>query len=262
MNIYKFLKTYVGSAFTGLASFCSILSVVLLFINNKTASFIALGFFCLSLAILVYGIIFAINKIVNNNSDKDYRSISSTFIYHSPDGRKSSLDVYRMIQCKRIFLGGVHFNFKWTGSVRPILTSAIQRIAPTDIHYSDDPRKWDEAVVKFSHPLKYNECTILNIRTENDDYDGKAKPWLSCKIEYPIEMMTFHVLLSYKDKDFKSPATFERKKIDSEVDGDFEYLESIDFDVIHKQYSFSKFNLEAGYIPFEVDKMNCSKSLP
>ena len=42
MKVYNFLKAYIGPAYTGLASLCSILGLVLLFINSKTACIVAL----------------------------------------------------------------------------------------------------------------------------------------------------------------------------------------------------------------------------
>ena len=77
-----------------------------------------------------------------------------------------------MIQCKRLFLTDIPYNFKWTGSIRPKLSSTSQIIE--DIVFHDDEKKWDEAKIKFKHPLKYNESTVIHIKTENDDPDHKA----------------------------------------------------------------------------------------
>ena len=52
MKIYNFLKTYVGATFTAFASVCSILGLMLMFINNQLASIIALSVFCLGFMIL------------------------------------------------------------------------------------------------------------------------------------------------------------------------------------------------------------------
>ena len=55
-------------------------------------------------------------------------------------------------------------------------------------------------------------------------------------------------MLSYKPDGFNESAVFERKKIDTEVDGDFEYLESVEFNTGNKQYRFCKVNPEPGYV--------------
>lgn len=168
-----------------------------------------------------------------------YQSISS-------DGRKSTLDTYRVIQCKRLFLTEIRFNFKWTGKKMPKLSSCAQTIE--NIHHNEDGNKWDDAIVKFQNPLRYNECTVVNIKTENDDYDNTAQPWLNCKLSAPIDMLDFRIMLSYKPNGYSKPAIFERKKIDSEIDGDYEYMESIEFDTGNKQYSFCKVNPNPGFV--------------
>lgn len=246
MNIYNFLKAYIGLAYTGFASFCSIAGLVLLFINNKTACIIALAVFCIGLIVLICRIVKAINKLVLDDSDKEYRSISSFYVYQSNDGQKSTFEVYRLIQCKRLFLTEIPYNFKWSGTKQPVLTSNAQTIE--DVHHNEDKNKWDGARIKFGRPLRYNECTVVNIRTENDDFDGKAMPWISCNLETPIEMMLFRVMLSYKPDGYNESAVFERKKIDAEIDGEYEYLESVGFNTGNKLYSYSKINPEPGYI--------------
>lgn len=88
----------------------------------------------------------------------------------------------------------------------------------------------------------------MNIKTENDDFDGKAKPWLSCKLESPIEMMVYRILLPYKPSNYNLNAVFERKKIDAQIDGDYDYIESVPFNSGNKQYSYCIVNPEPGYI--------------
>lgn len=246
MKVYNFLKAYIGPVYTGLASLCSIVGLVLVFMNSKTACIVALSAFCIGFVALIYGILRAINKIILENSDKEYKSISTSYVYQSKDGRKSTLDTYRMIQCKRLFLTEIHFNFKWTGTKMPKLSSDIQTIER--VRHNEDGNKWDDAVVRFSKPLRYNECTVMSIKSENDDVDNTAKPWLSCKLSAPIDMINYHVLLSYKSDGYNQSAVFERKKIDTDVDGDFEYLESVSFDTGNKIYRFCKVNPEPGYI--------------
>lgn len=246
MNIYNFLKAYIGPVYAGFASLCSIAGLVLLFVNNKTACIIALAVFCVGLIVLVYGILKAINKLVLDNSDKEYRSISSFYVYQSNDGQKSTFEVYRLIQCKRLFLTGIPYNFKWSGTRQPVLTSNAQTIE--NVHHNEDKNKWDGACIKFRRPLRYNECTVVNVKTENDDFDGAAKPWISCNLEAPIEMMLFRVMLSYKPDGYNVPAIFERKKVDTEIDGEYEYLESVEFNAGNKLYSFCKITPEPGYI--------------
>ena len=61
-------------------------------------------------------------------------------------------------------------------------------------------------------------------------------------------MMLFRIMLSYKPDGYNKSAIFERKKIDTEIDGEYEYLESVEFNEGNKLYSFCKINPEPGYI--------------
>ena len=246
MNIYNFLKAYIGPAYVGLASFCPIASLILLFVNNKIACIVALAICCIGLIAIVFGILRAINKLILDNSDKEQRGISSFYVHQSNDGRKSTFETYRLIQSKRLFLTEIPYNFKWSGTKHPVLTSNSQTIE--NVCYNNDKNKWDGARIKFNKPLRYNECTVVNVKTNNDDYDNTAKPWISCKLETPIDMMLFRVMLSYKPSEYKAVAIFERKRIDSEIDGEFEYLECVEFNSGNKLYSFCKTNPEPGYI--------------
>lgn len=236
MKVFDFLRAYIGSMCAIFASLCSIVSLILMFVGNQTAGLIALTVLCLGFAILICGILRGINKVILDNSDEDYRRISSFCIFQSHDGVKSTFESFRMIQCKRLFLTHIPYKFKWTGSILPKLSSTSQTIE--DIVHYDDERKWDEAKIKFQHPLKYNESTVIHIKTENDDPDHKAQPWISCRLDSPIDMMTFRVLLSYKNSAFNQPAILEYKELDAQIDGDYKPLESVPFDKGNKMYSY------------------------
>jgi hypothetical protein len=159
---------------------------------------------------------------------------------------KSTFEVYRTIQCKRLFLTEIPYNFKWTGAIPPKIESVSQKISP--LIHNENKNEWDTAKITFNHPLKYNECTVISIKTANEDTDNTAKPWISSRLDTPIEMLVFRVLLSYKSKEYAKPAYFERKKIVSQIDGDFEFVESVEFDKDHKLYYHTKTNPEPGYI--------------
>ena len=66
----------------------------------------------------------------------------------------------------------------------PRIFSNSQRIENIK-HYSD-AQQWDSAILRFKKPLTYNESTVVHIKTENDDHDGTAKPFIYCKLESPI----------------------------------------------------------------------------
>lgn len=245
-NIYSFIKAYIGPTYTFFASLCSIVSIVLLFVKNEKACIIALFVVCVGLGIIVYRILKAINKVLHDNSKEEYKRISSFYVYQTNDGRMATFETFRLIQCKRLFLTQIPYHFKWTGERMPKLTSNTQTIE--DVKENSDKNKWDGATIKFKHPLTYNECAVVNVKAETDDYEGVSKPWISSKLESPIEMMLFRVMLSNKPDGYNEPAIFERKQIGVEIDGGYQYIESVEFNQGNKLYSHCVVNPEPGYI--------------
>lgn len=241
-----FLRTYIGSAFTFIASVCSIVSLGLMFIGDKNSVIIALTTLVLGLMVIVVRILVGINRIIHVDSAEDYKRISSLYVYESANGVNSTFEVFRTIQCKRMFLSSIPYNFKWTGSIIPKISSLAQEISP--LVQSNSKNEWDTLLIKFSSPLRYNQCAVVNVKTENDDSDGTAKPWISSRLDSPIEMMSYRVLLSYKPDGYNKPAYFERKKIDTQIDGDYEHVDSVPFNSNHKSYIYTVVNPEAGYI--------------
>lgn len=241
-----FLRTYIGSAFTFIASVCSIVSLGLMFIGDKNSVIIALTTLVLGLMVIVVRILVGINRIIHVDSAEDYKRISSLYVYESANGVNSTFEVFRTIQCKRMFLSSIPYNFKWTGSIIPKISSLAQDISP--LVQSNSKNEWDTLLIKFPSPLRYNQCAVVNVKTENDDSDGTAKPWISSRLDSPIEMMSYRVLLSYKPDGYNKPAYFERKKIDTQIDGDYEHVDSVPFNSNHKSYIYTVVNPEAGYI--------------
>lgn len=94
MKLWDFLGTYISSTCSFLASFCSILSIILMLVSNETYTLIALIVLCLGFIILIYGILRGINKIVLDNSSEDYRRISSFCIFQSHDGVNQRLNLF------------------------------------------------------------------------------------------------------------------------------------------------------------------------
>lgn len=241
-----FLRTYIGSAFTFIASVCSIVSLGLMFIGDKNSVIIALTTLVFGLMVIVVRILVGINRIIHVDSAEDYKRISSLYVYESANGVNSTFEVFRTIQCKRMFLSSIPYNFKWTGSIIPKISSLAQEISP--LVQSNSKNEWDTLLIKFPSPLRYNQCAVVNVKTENDDSDGTAKPWISSRLDSPIEMMSYRVLLSYKPDGYNKPAYFERKKIDTQIDGDYEHVDSVPFNSNHKSYIYTVVNPEAGYI--------------
>lgn len=237
-NIWKWV--------VGFATISSILGLILSFLSDEKAVLIALISFCLFLLIALIGLLIALNKLIIQNHPEPYKKISSFYEFRSDDGQKSVFEMYRLIQSKRVLLSDIDYKFKWSGSKVPKISSNSQILGP--IVCTDDPNVWDNCKIHFKNPLTFNESTVVHIRTDNDDYDGKAEPYISTRLDSPIKIMQYKVLLSYKSDDFKEKAIFERKPIHSDVDINWTYIDSIPFESDYKQYQYVVVDPEPGFI--------------
>ena len=204
-----FIRTFIAPYFAFAASVCSIVGLVIVLLSDKNATIVALIALCLFMLIVLVGVIRAISKMLHLNYGKDYKGISSFYVYQTDDGVKSTFETFRLIQCKRMFLSHIEYRFKWTGTIMPRLFSNSQKIENVVHHH--DTQQWDCATLRFKKPLTFNESTVVHIKTENDDHDGTAKPYIYCKLETPIDIMQFRVLLAYKPTGYSEKAIFERK---------------------------------------------------
>lgn len=246
MKFINFFKTYAGASYYFLASLCSIASLVLFFINNKLACIIALIVLCCGLIILLSGILRGINKMINDNSEEDYKRIGAFLSFQSSNGVTGTYELFRMIQSKRLFLPEIQYNFKWDGPHPPKMSSRSQII--TDMKHNPDKNTWDGAKIRFKQPLKYNECAVISVKCVFDDYNQIPQPHVTTKVAAPIDIITFIILLTYKPQDYNSPATLKRKKINPEFDsGEYEPINSVPFDTNHKSYFYCLTNPEPGY---------------
>lgn len=180
------INTFIRPYFAFAASVCSIVGLIIVVLSDKEATLIALVTLCLSITLILVGILLAINKMIHQNYEKEYKGISSFYVYETDDGEKSTFETYRLIQCKRMFLSQIEYRFKWSGSY--------------------------------------------------------------CKLESPIDIMQFRVLLAYKSQNCADKAIFERKLISQEIDTDFEYIESVPFNGLYKQYYHVVVDPSPGYI--------------
>lgn len=245
MKFINFLKTYAGAGYYFFASMCSIASLVLFFINNELACIIALCLFCCCLFILLIGILRGINKMINDNSEENYKRIGAFLSFQSSDGVTGTYEQFRMIQSKRLFLSDIQYNFKWDGPHFPKISSRSQII--TDKKHNSDKNNWDGATIRFTQPLKYNECAVINVKCDFDDYNQIPQAHVTSKVKAPIDIITFIILLTYKPQGYNSPAILKRKKINSEFDSGFETINSVPFDTNHKLYFYCLTNPDPGY---------------
>ena len=237
---------WINPYFTLIASIASIVGLIITICSDKNAVIIALISIIVSLLILIVGFVSLIYKVIKQNNKDEYSRISSFFVFRSEDGVRSIFETYRLIQCKKPILTDIEYKYKWSGSVLPKMSSNNQIIE--QLPATNDKNKWDTAIIKFKRPLMYNESTVLHIKTENDDSDGTAQPWLECFVLSSIEILQFRVMLGYKPDDYRENAIFERRKKDSDIGTDYEFICHVPFEKTYKQYFHIYINPAPGYI--------------
>ena len=73
------------------------------------------------------------------------------------------------------------------------------------------------------------------------------QPHLDVKVEEPISVVDFRVILAYKDSNFSERAQFMRKPINSGIPTDYQILETVSFNTYSKSYEYVLTNPEVGY---------------
>ena len=223
----------------------SIVCFIIIFFSDKNKVIIALIAFIIFLLFLVSAICYAVHKIVRKEHDKEFLKLSDFITYKYLDRNHVVYDVYRLIQSKRAFLREIKWNFKWTGGHKPKIKSDLQLCDGTIYKGSDNG--FDHVVLKPKKALFYNESEVLHFHAEMDDSDNTSLPVVGMKIEEPVKVVNFQVILSYKSSEYCEPAEFKRKPILDNGYDTFEHIAMVNFDKESKSYQHILTNPEVGY---------------
>jgi len=241
-QMLKLVVNLLSKPFYFLASLASLIGFVVIFTGDRDKMLWSFIFFNFLLLVLIGTLVYTILKLLNN-STSDFESKSTFIKYETPDGNKIFYDVYRLIQCKRPILSEYEFNFKWTGTHLPIVTSELQKVK--NILDDKDPSNYDKAILKLKVPLSFNESCVINFKAELDDTDKQSETYVSNRILRPVDIIHYRIVLRYKEN--SENAILERRKINSISQG-FEKIKEIAFDKISKSYEYPLLNPELGYI--------------
>ena len=230
--------------FAFFASLASVLGLILLFIADKWAVFVALTFFCLMLLVFTSYLIYALYRILDiKQTDHENRS---TFIkYETLDGNNITYETYKLIQVKKPVLTEMDYNFKWTGTHLPIVTSDLQEVV--NIVDEQDPTKYDRALLKFKKPIYYNQNCVLHFKATLDDADKHSQPHVETRVTSEVDIIHYRIILKNKSAEYTQNAILEKCKINSNVSTSFEKIREIPFDSITKSYEYHLLNPEIGY---------------
>lgn len=222
----------------------SIVGVVIALFADQNKAIIALLSVIVALIIIVGYAVCSLNKFIQTEHPSEYLKLSLFTTFEQTDNTHSKYDGYRLIQSKRPVLTQVAWGFKWTGKTLPKISSTLQEC---NGKINQKTNSYDEVVLQLKKPLKFNETTVLHFHSEMDDVDHSAQPHLDVKVDAPISVVYFRVILCNKDTDFAEHANFKRMPIDSKIPTAYETIETIVFDKVTRSYQYVLTNPEVGY---------------
>ena len=228
-----------------LSGLFSIASFFVALSSDQGMVIIMLIAFIVFLVAILCSVWYAIHKIVHKEFDREFMKLSFFTKYEYIDKTHIIYDGYRLIQSKRAFLSNIKWAFKWTGTKQPIISSSLQNCDGKIIENTSND--YDHVVLKFKKALSYNESAVVHFHANMDDVDNTAQPHLDVKVEEPISVVDFRVILAYKDTNFSERARFMRKPINSGIPSNYQVLETVTFNPNSKSYEHVLTNPEVGY---------------
>ncbi|WP_439553580.1 hypothetical protein [Flavobacterium macrobrachii] len=243
-DAYTAIVNIFSKQFYFFASLASIIGLILIFINDKHSVVIALAFFSLMLLIFTVSLLYTLFKITGLNSN-DFESKSTFVKYESADGKSIIFEIYKLIQSKKPILSDYSFNFKWSGSIMPKITSDLQEV--TNVMDLQDPTQYDKAILKFKKPVYYNDNQVIHFKATLNDTDKKSDTYVSNRITQEVDIIHYRIILKYKPENYDINAILEKRKIDS-INSNFEKVEEIGFDNTTKSYEYHLLKPDLGYI--------------
>lgn len=241
-DLYNLVVKVLSKPYLFLVSLASLITIPFGFIQDQDKVIVSLVVFIILLLILFGTLIYTILRLLNDSCEP-FDSKSTFIKYETNDASKISYDVYKLIQCKRPILSEYIYNFKWSGTHVPIISSDLQQLK--NINSFNNVSQYDNAVLQFNKPLRFNESCVVHFKAIIDDADRRSDTYISNRILRQVDLIQYRVVLSYKTT--SSNAILERRKIDS-ISVNFEKIKEISFDTNSKSFEYHLLNPDLGYI--------------
>jgi len=217
------------------AALASVIGVLIFFVRDETAVRISLYYFLFLLTVFTSYLIYSIYKIFEN-IPYDFHNISTFVKYSTDDGNIINFETYKIIQVKKPIFTEFEYNFKWTGSIMPKITSNIQKVK--NIVDVNDATKYDKAILTLKKPAYYNQNVAIHFKAELDDADKKSSPHVETRVTNEISIIHYRIILKHKSDDYNVNAILEKKKMNSAVNVGFTKIKEIPFDNFTKSYEY------------------------
>lgn len=241
--IYTLSSLFSGK-FAFFGSLASILGLLVLITRDDWSIIVALSFFCLMLLIFTSYLVYNLYKVLNTQQT-DHENRSTFIKYETLDGNIITYETYKLIQVKKPVLTEMEYNFKWTGTHMPTISSDLQEVV--NVVDEQNPLKYDRALLKFKKPVYYNQNFVLHFKAILDDVDKISLPHVETRVTSEIDIIHYRIILKNKPSDFSLNAILEKRKMNTDVSASFEKIREIPFDNISKSYEYHLLNAEIGY---------------
>lgn len=229
---------------SSIGSIASIIGLIIFCFSDQTGLIVSLSFFCICLLLILIATISVLFSFIKNENNVPYKKVSVFTRYETSDGIHIAYETYRVIQSKRIILTEVKQGFKWSGSKMPVITSRLQEVANVISH---NDNTYDQAILKLKKPLLFNETGTVHFHAEMDDFDGCASPYLDFKVDMPVNIIHYRIILKHKPANYCIPAKLLKRKIDTAIPAEYIPISSVEFDKESKSYEYHLIAPEVGY---------------
>jgi hypothetical protein len=241
--MYRLIKPVVN----WVSYIATITGFICIFLKDTVATLVALGVFCLLLLGIAICILIFVWKHLKNTTNYGYVGHSSFVKYETePDGKHILFEVFRQIQSKQLVMTDLDYAFKWTGSKYPRITSKLQN---TDGQiYKGVAGEYDHVKLIFKKALTYNETGNVHFYAELDDVDDISQPYVEFKVDVPVEIIHYRIILKHKPNDYHTSAVLKKRKINNQTGNViYETIESVAFNNFCKSYEYHLLEPEVGY---------------
>lgn len=231
------------SIFSIVAGLASIGGLFIALFADKDKAIIALCTVVIALLAILSYVFYLGCKLIQRENPNAYLKLSLFCTFEQIDETHSKFDGYRLIQSKRPILKQVSWGFHWSGSKLPQVSSSLQ-ICDGKINVHNN--SYDDVILRLNKPLLFNETAVLHFHADMDDIDHTALPHLDIKVDSPISLAYYRVVLN-NGVESMSNAKFMRMPIDSNRPLDYEVLDTVAFDSGTRSYQHILTNPEVGY---------------
>ncbi|MDE6028121.1 MAG: hypothetical protein K2G23_08625, partial [Muribaculaceae bacterium] len=196
--------------------------------------------------VLVVALVQAIFKYTKQVNSSECRRIATFIEYKTNNAEIIEFQTYRVIQVKTPVFKNLDIQYHWTGSQSANITSDLQEI---EILRKDSSRTntYGKARLSLTQPKLYNEAAVFHYRITAHDYDHISETKVELKIDEPIDLVRVNISLGYKPATCNEVARLERSIIKHDGPPKYEFLRSISFDPILKEYVCTLQYPEPGY---------------